>query len=261
MAKATWQGYIALGKLGIPVRLHSATQSLRPRFVQLHEKDGSPVERELRCKHEKREIAPSEIIRAVEYEPGKYITLTDRELEQSATSPIKTIDVKQFCDPEAIDPIYFEKPYYIAPTRGGERAYSLLREVLARTGKIAIVQFVIYNKERIAAIGIHGDLLVLQQLRFDTEIVPRSSIKTPALPKPSPAEIEALSTVVERYTSPLYIQDYHDEHAEHINELIERKAKGLPAPRAERTAPNATPESEIVNALEDTLGDQPALRA
>lgn len=257
MARAAWQGYIALGQLGIPVRLYSATQSIRPRFVQLHEKDGSPVERVLRCRDEQHDISISETIRAIEYEPGRYIGLTDRELEQTAAGQVKTIDIKQFCEPDSISPIYFTKPYYVVPARGGERAYALLREVFVRHHKIAVTQFVIYNKQHIAALATEGDLLMLQQLHFADEIVPRSSIKTPPLPKPSPAEIETLSSVMERFSGPFYIQDYHDEHSERIKQLVDRKAKGLPPPRPERLALHATPEKEIVSALQAAL-DRPA---
>lgn len=256
VTRATWQGYIALGQLGIPVRLYSATQSTRPKFVQLHEKDGSPVERTLRCREERKEIDSSEIVRAVEHEPGKYITLTDRELDQSAPSSIKTIGIKQFADKHAVESLYYEKPFYIVPTKGGERAYALLREVFIRSSKVAVGQFIIYNQEHIAIIGVHGDVLMLQQLRFAAEILPRSNIKTPALPKPSPSEVEALSAVVDRFSGPFYIQDFHDEHTEHINELIERKIKGLSVPRRERIAPHATPEDEIVNALRSTINER-----
>lgn len=258
MLRATWQGYVALGQLGVPVRLYTATQSMRPRFVQLHESDGSPVERELRCLAEQREIESSEIIRAVEYEPGRYIALTDRELAQ-AVSDVKTIAIQQFCDPSAIPSAYYDKPYYIVPAKGGERAYSLLREVLARRHIVAIAKFAIYHKEHVALVSVYGDLLLLQQLRFASEIVLRSNIKAPPLPKPSPSEIEALSAVVDRLSGPFFAEDYHDEYAERIQQLIERKAKGLSVPRRERVAPYATPESDIVAVLQDVIDSKPIL--
>lgn len=256
--RAAWQGYIALGQLGIPVRLYAATQSIRPRFVQLHETDGSPVERELKCRAEDRAIDPGEVIRAVEYEPGRYIALTDRELATTSEA-VKTISIQQFCEPHAIPAIHHDKAYYVVPTRGGERAYALLREVLARRAVAAIAQFVIYTKEHIAALGVHGDMLLLYQLRYAAEIVPRSSVKVPALPKPSPSEVDALGAVVDRLNGPFYINDYHDEHAERVQELIERKAKGLSAPRRESVAPHATPEDDIASTLRAMLGESRAL--
>lgn len=254
--RAAWQGYITLGRLGIPVRLYTATQSIRPQFVQLHESDGSPVERELRCRVEQRKIDASEVIRAIEYEPGKYITLTDNELTTTSDVATKTIAVQQFCEVEAIPSIYIAKPFYIVPSKGGERAYALLREVLARQHKAALAQFVIYAQQHIAMLAVHGDLLLLQQLHFAAEIIPRSSIKVPPLPRPTPAELEALSTVVERFSGSLYLEDYHDTYSEQVQELVDRKARGLPSARSERIAPHATRDTEIIAALQDTLGEK-----
>lgn len=253
MARAIWQGYITLGQLGIPVRLYAATQSIRPRFVQLHEKDGSPVERVLRCRDERKEISISETIRAVPVESAKYITLTEREIEQTSSGTMKTINIKQFANKSDVDPIYIEKPFYVSPSRGGERAYALIREVFARSRNIAIAYLTLYNQEHIAALMVEGDLLLLYQLRYAAEIVPRTSIKTPPLPKPVPAEVEALQEVIERYSGPFYIQDFHDTNTERIQELIGRKIRGLPLSRRERTAPHATPETDIQETLMSTL--------
>lgn len=251
--KAVWKGYITLGQLGIPVRLYSAGRSRRPAFKLLHEDDGSPVERVLKCRAENKEISADSTIRAVEHEPGKYVTLSPGELERAGSEHFKAIDVKQFCDPSDIHPIHYEKPFYLVPGRGGERAYSLLREALRRTKKTAIVQFMIFNQERIGSIGSFGNLLVLNQLRFASEIVPRSEIKSPALPKPSPAEIEALTALVERNTADFYAEDYRDERTEIINELVERKARGLPPARKEPKEPHATPDDELLPTLRLSL--------
>jgi DNA end-binding protein Ku len=251
--KASWQGYIALGQLGIPTRLYSATTQNRPKFVQLHEKDSAPIERVLKCKSEDTEISHKEIVRAIEYQPGHYITLTGRELERNLPTSTKTIDVKQFCELSDIDPIYYEKPYYIAPSKGGERAYSLLREALTRSKKLMIVQFALSGREHIGAITLYRDMLILHQLRYANEIVPRSQLKTRSPPRPSPAEVNTLRSVIDHFSGPFYIEDYHDDYTEQINTLIERKIKGLPPPRREAVSANATPEEEIVTALKNTL--------
>jgi DNA end-binding protein Ku len=242
-----------LGQLGIPARLYSATKQSGPKFVQLHEKDSSPVERVLKCSAENHEISHKEIVRAIEYQPGRFITLTGRELERDLSSATKTIDVKQFCDINDIDPIFYEKPYYIAPSKGGERAYALLREALTLSNKVMIAQYAVSGRDHIGAIGLHRDILVLHQLRYSDEILPRAEIKTRALPRPSPTEVNTLKSVIGHYSGPFYIEDYHDDYAEKINTLIERKVKGLPPPRREQISANATPEEEIVNALQNTL--------
>jgi DNA end-binding protein Ku len=251
--RAAWKGYITLGQLGLPVRLFSATRAQRPQFNLLHEEDGSAVDRILRCRAEGKEISQSETIRALEYNPGFFVTFTNRELERVAEEHIKAIEVKQFADAADIDPLYYEKPYYAVPSRGGEKAYALFREALLRTKKIAIAQFVIYSHDHIASISTHGDLIILHQLRFSSEIVPRSEIKSPPLNKPSPTEIETLTKLIDRYSGPFYAEDYHDEQSERILSLAERKAKGLPAPRREPKSPHATPEDELLPALRLSL--------
>jgi DNA end-binding protein Ku len=251
--RASWQGYIALGQLGIPARLYSATKQSGPKFVQLHEKDSAPVERVLKCSSENHEISYKEIVRAVEFEPGRFITITGQELERTLPSSTKTMDVKQFCDINNIDPIYYEKPYYIAPSKGGERAYALLREALSLSQKVMVVQYAIFGREHIGIVGLHRDILVLHQLRYSDEILPRSEMKTRALPRPSPTEVNTLKSVIGHFSGPFYIEDYHDDYTEHINMLIERKIKGLPPPRKEQISANATPEEKIVTALQNTL--------
>lgn len=246
--KALWKGYITLGQLGIPVRLYAATQDPGVQFVQVHEKDNSPVERPLFCKREQAEIPYDEVVKAVQVD-GRYVTFTDRELDQIQELTVKAIDIRQFCVPSQIPFTYFEKPYYIVPAKGGEQAYVLLREGLARTGVMALGRFYFYGSEYIGAIGADQDMLVLYRLRFADELVPRSDIKTPALPGVGPVEIDRMKAVVERYSGPVHMRDYHNEYMERVKELFERKAKGLPTPRPERRSTEATPEDAIPSVL------------
>jgi len=259
MTRATWKGYLTIGQLGVPIRLYAATQSSRPQFVLLHAADQAPVERVLRCSREKRDIAADEVVRAAAY-GDRYIVLTPHELEQTAQSSAKEVRVTQFADPARIPPFYFEKSYYIVAGRGGERAYALIREVFARMHVAAITQYLLHGREHIGSISVQGDMLLLHQLRYAADIVPRSSIKTPPLPAPTPAEVEALRSVIQHFDSPFYIEDYHNEYNERVHELIERKAKGLGAPRRERLAPQATSEDDILATLRDMLQRNPSGR-
>jgi len=253
MAKALWQGYVVLGQLGIPVRLYGATAAARPAFVQLHDKDDSPLERILQCRREALPIRSNEVLRAVEYEPGRYVPLTARELMRAAPDGVKTIAVHQFCDETAVDPLYYERPLYVVPMVGGERAYALIRDVFAHSSACAVARFALYGREHIGVLRRHGDLLVLLQLRFAAELLPREQIHIPALPKPTQREVDVLTALVERFRGPLYLQDYHDEYTQRVRALIERKIRGLPLRHAERRNPHATPEEEIVPALQRAL--------
>lgn len=251
--KALWKGYIVLGQLGIPVRLYSATQKSGVTFIQLHEKDSSPVERPLFCKEEHKEIPSSEVIRGVAYEPGKFISFTEQELERVREPEVKAVTIKQFCTPGQIPASYHEKPYYLSPTTGGERGYALLREGLSQTGMVAIGHYYFFGSDHIGAIEATKDILVLHQLRFTGELIPRSSIKTPSLPRPDPAEVDMMEAVIERYSGPLHLSDYHDHYTEYIAQLADRKVRGLPAPKPEKTPAYTTPEDKIQATLAYTL--------
>lgn len=251
--KALWKGYITLGRLGIPVRLYAATQQSGVKFVQLHEADGSPVERPLFCRKEHREIGSNEVVRGVEVAAGTYVAFTDQELMRYESNQEKAIHIRQFCVPEQISASYYEKPYYVVPTKGGEQGYALLREGLTSTGKLAVGSFYFYGNEYIAAIGVFEDMLLLHRLRFADELVPRSDITTPALPRVNPAEAEMMQAAIERYSLPFHIRDYHNAQAERVNLLIERKAKGLPLPRPERIAPNTTSQRDIPAVLSQMI--------
>lgn len=253
--KATWNGYVLLGHLGFPVQLYSATKTARPRFTQLHEHDLSPIELVPYCRAEHKEIPASKIVRGVKQKNGEYLVLSNEELEHATDLPPKTIQIQQFCNLADIDPIYYQKPYYLVPNTGGERAYALIREVLAREQKVAVAQFVLLGKEHIAAIRAYDSVLVLHQLHFAQELVPRSDLTTPPLQKPSLLELEAGTDLVHRLTGPFFAEDYHDTQADHINALIERKAKGLPAPR--KKTPTTTDEQDITKALRDSLEEPP----
>lgn len=251
--KARWRGYITLGRLGIPVRLYSGVQLMLPKFVQLHEKDGSPVERVLRCRDEGREIAYSEIIRAIEHSDGRYVALSETELDRVASRSVKQIEIRQFCADNAVRPLYYTKPFYIVAASGGEYAYNLLREALVQTNKIAVGKFVIHSKEHLAAIGVEEDLLMLYQLRYTDEIVSRSKVPAPALPKARPDEVDLLRVVIERHSGPLFMRDYHDEYGERLRLLIQYKIKGLSPPRQQKPDARGTSEADIATTLQDIL--------
>ena len=141
--RARWKGSISLGELAFPVRLFLAETSDKPKLHFMHDKDGSQVDRVYRCVHEDADIPYAELVRAVEGNSGTYLPLTQNDLDLAAAGKSKVIEIKQFTDADSIDFFYYEKPYYIVADKGGERAYALLREVLARVHKIAIAKFLI----------------------------------------------------------------------------------------------------------------------
>lgn len=249
--KASWSGYLRVGELTLPIRLYSGVKSISPRFIQLHAKDKSPITRVSKCKKDGEELQPSDIIRAVEHD-GKYIEVKESDV-QLTTGDDKSIIVHQFSDDGAVDPVYYEKPYYMVPGKGGETAYTLLRQAFTQTKKVAITTYTLYEKEHIGIVSVADSILMLQQLRFADEIVARSEIKTPSLSQPSPDQIDAAVRLMERYSAPFYIEDYRNEQLDELNEMIDRRAKGLPLKSKQRIAPHVTPDEELVPKLRALL--------
>lgn len=249
--RATWNGYFALGQLVLPVKLYSATKPDTPRFVQLHAQDHGAVSHKIVCLIDGQEIKQEDLIRAVKH-GDTYVEISDDEMIRYSPD-YKCITVRQFGTAESVNPIYYEKPYYIIPGDNGKQAYTLIRQALVKSKKAAVVTYVLYEKQRFGIIVESNGLLILHQLRFASEIVPRSDIKMPSLPQAIPAQVDAAIKLIERYTTPFYIDDYRNEQIEELNELIDRKAKGLPPKHVSHTDKHATADQDILTALQATL--------
>ena len=251
--RASWSGYFRIGDVMLPVKLYSATRSSGPSFVQLHARDHSPVTRMTVCLLDGEELKEDDLVRAAEYQ-GSYVELSKTDIERHA-SVERNIAIRQFTDAGHIPPIYYDKPYYLAPDKGGELGYAILRRALEKTGKVAIVTFLFYDREKLAAVSVSDGMIMLQTLRFQDEIVPRSEVKTPALPQPTPEQASAASRLIEHYTAPLYIEDYRNQQQDYVAELVERKAKGLPLKRQQHIAPETTPPDEIARKMKTMIGE------
>lgn len=249
--RASWNGYLRLGDVVLPVRLYSGVKSAAPHFMRLHAVDRSPVTQVMMCQSDGRRLHPNDMIRAVEVD-GRYIEITEKDLKLSGATD-RNITVRQFSDHGAIDSIYYDKPYYIVPGRGGELAYTILRQAFMKSGKVAIATYVFYEKEHLGIIKAYDGILLLQQLRFANEIVPRRDIETPSLPQPAPSNVDVATRLMDRHNSPFFIDDYRNEQLASLKEVIDRKAKGLPPKRQPEIAPSATPEDQVVSKLEALL--------
>src|SRR5436190_18431615 len=156
MARAIWNGAISFGLVSIPVQLVSAVRSQRPRFHLLHANDEAPVRYERVCEQESKPVSWYEIVKGYEYEKGEYAVLTKEDFKRAALDKTDTIDVLQFVPASAIDARYFETPYYLAPGKGADRAYALLRETVRKTGKVSVAQLILRQSQHLAALSVEG---------------------------------------------------------------------------------------------------------
>jgi DNA end-binding protein Ku len=253
-SKPIWSGSIAIGLVNVPVRLHPAVQNKDVHFNMLRESDSSRVRRKLVAQGEDEEVPKGELVRGYEVTPGQYVVVEEYELEALAPLARQTIRVDACVDLSGVDPIYFERAYYLAPDEGGEKGYKLLLESLRKAGKAAIGTFVMRNKEYLAAIRPLDGVLCLETLYFADEVLDASKLPGTEDVEVSERELSLAQDIVEALSEPFEPKKYRDEHREAVLDLIARKAEG-------REVVSAPPEVEpgkvvdLVEALEASLSE------
>jgi DNA end-binding protein Ku len=238
-----WSGAVSFGLVNIPIRLYSATEDHKLSFNMLHKTDMSPIRYVKVCKEEGEEVSQAEIVKGYEYERGRYIVISDEDFERASPRKTKTIDISDFVAVEEIDSIYFEKPYYLEPDKGADKAYTLLRDALEKSGKVGVAKFVLRNRESLVVVKPMGDLLILDQLRFADEIRQPEGLKTPDV-EVQDREMDMAVALIEQLTDSFdpekYKDTYTDEMLRVIHERIEGKEPepGEPEPEISTAAPD-----------------------
>ena len=167
-----WSGTISFSLVAIPVQLVKAIAPGRVSFRLLHDKDYSPLARRMFCPEQEKLVPPDEIVRGYEIAPDRYLPITDEELASVSPERSRTIEIVEFIDMKEVDPIYYDHPYYLVPTKGGEKAYRLLVEVMARTNKAGLAKFVLAEREYLVAVKSTEGALALITLHYGDEILP-----------------------------------------------------------------------------------------
>jgi DNA end-binding protein Ku len=223
MRRPIWQGAVSFGLVTIPVALRTATHREELKFHLLRKTDLSPVNYKRVAAVDGKEVPWDDIVKGYEYEKGKYVVLKDEDFKRVDLEATDTIDIMDFVSLSEINPIYFMRPYYMEPQRGGGGAYTLLRDVLARTQKAGIAKVVIRTRQHLAAVKANGDALVLELLHFADELADVSELNIPA-PKPAGRrELEMATTLVDQMTEKWDPRRYTDEYASALMKLIRRK--------------------------------------
>jgi DNA end-binding protein Ku len=226
MARAIWSGALAFGLVNVPVKLHTAVAQKELRFHMLHAKDGARIRMKRFCSAEDREVPYEEIVKGFEVGRERYVALTPEELEAYDPKATRTVEIRDFVDLAEIDPIYYERTYYLVPEKPAAKAYRLLVEAMRATGKVAIATFVLRTRESLCCVRpIDGGLALSTMSRAD-EVVALSSLDLPEAPKPSERELQMARQLVESLTAPFEPERYPDVHRQRVLELVERKAEG-----------------------------------
>jgi DNA end-binding protein Ku len=259
MARAIWSGSVSFGLLNVPVKLYSAVARRGISLREIRESDGARIRHRRVAEGTDEEVPYEQIVKAFEVTPDRYVPLSKDEIASLAPEKTRAIEVKDFVGLDQIDPIYFDSPYYLGPAPGAEKAYSLLAEAMARSGKVAIARFVFRNKEHLAALRPADGVLTLTTMRFADEVVPPAELEDvlPAEPpKPAKREVEMAERLIDSLTSDFDPAAYRDEYREELLALIERKADGrdvVSAPAAEEPKPTRAPD--LLSALEESIAE------
>ncbi|MCD5323978.1 MULTISPECIES: Ku protein [Pontibacillus] len=249
-----WKGTISFGLVNIPVKLHSATENKDISLRQLHDECKSPIEYERTCPVCEREVEKEEIVKAYEYAKNKFVVLDDEELEElKKEQSSKAVEIMDFVKLSDIDPIYFEKSYYLSPDEGGTKAYSLLRQTLTDTEKIGVAKIIIRSKEQLAIVRVYENTLVMETIHYPDEV--RDVKEVPNVPEEmelGKKELETAKTLVEQLTSDFDPEQYKDDYRQALLDLIEAKKNNEDISTAE---PKPTPDNvtDLMEALEKSL--------
>ena len=245
---------ISFGLVSVPVRIYAATEDHDIALQQVHEKDGGRIHYERRCEVCKKVVAYENISRA--YDDGEQrVVLTEEELDALPEASRDDIEVVEFVPAAQVDPMTFERSYYLEPERGGVKAYVLLRRTLQRTDRLAIVRFALRNKTHLGALRVHGDTLVLQSMLWSDELRGADFGVLEHAPRVSAKEQELADALVKSLESDFRPADYQDEYQDELRQLIDAKLEdGEAIDVAEvvegRERPGDDDDGEVIDLME-----------
>jgi DNA end-binding protein Ku len=243
--RSIWNGAITFGLITIPVGLYTATEDRDVSFHLLSGKDKSRIEYKRVSAKTGREVDWDDIVKGYEYQKGKYVVFTQEELEQIAPESARVIDVVQFVDADEVDPIFFEKSYYVAPTEVAVKAYALLIKALSESGRVAVAKVAIREKERLCILRVREDMLVLETMKWPDEIRQPSFEQLDSLPRVSAQEMKMARQLIDQLAGEFDPSVFEDSYRHRVEEAIEAKIEGNEI----SVTPAAAPSEKVVDLL------------
>jgi DNA end-binding protein Ku len=255
--RSIWNGTIAFGGVFIPVKVHSATEDRTVHFHEVHVDDGARIEHKRICAKEGKEVPYKEIVGGYEYAEGKYVVLEKDEIKAAAGSESRLIDVEEFVCAGDIEPVMFDKTYYLGSQDKGKDAYRLLHDALEKTDRAGIGRWVFHNREYLVAVRTLDGVLAMHTMRFHDELVPAKDLDIPKPSKnPSKQELDMAGKLLESLEGKFDPEKFEDTYRERLLEYIEAKAKGKVASLPKRT--EADDPGDLLAALEASVSGKSA---
>jgi len=229
MPRAIWKGAISFGLVHIPVALYPASEESEIDFDWIDKRSNDPVGYKRVNKRTGREIAREDIVRGVKHRGGRYVLLSDDEIRAAFPKTTQTIEIESFVDAREIPLVFLERPYYLAPVAKSEKAYALLREAMLEKEVVGVARIVMRTKEHLAALVPEGPAMILNTLRWASEIRPAEALELPpagrSAAKLKPDELRTAGRLIEHLTTEWNPERYADAFSSAIEDLVARKAK------------------------------------
>jgi len=256
--RAIWKGSISFGLVNIPIALYPATRKEELKFRLLRAKDLSPVNYKRVAAKDGKEVPWDEIVKGYEYEKGKFVVLNEKDFQRVDLEATQTVDIKDFVDLDEIDPMYFYKPYYLEPQKGGDKAYALLREALADGRKVGIAKVIIKTRQYLAGVKALKHALVLELMHFAEELADAEKLHVPKKTEVGKREKEMAEALVKSMTSKWDPERYKDDYREALMEVIEEKVEsgGKEIEEKPKEKKPSTKVIDLVAVLQESLKAQ-----
>jgi len=250
--RSIWSGAISFGLVNIPVKLNSAVESSEGLdFDMLSKKDMAPIRYARIDTKTGKEVPWKEIVKGFQYAKGKYVVVTDEDFAKASPEKSKTIDIIQFVKEEEIDPIFYEKPYYLIPDKGADKSYHLLIKALEETKTIGLAEFMLRNRMHICALKSYNGVLLLNQMRYQEEIRDVPEIEK-SKARVSPKEIQLATKLINQLTEEFNPAAFKDTYVNELKKVIKAKAAGKEIHIAEPKRATATVK-DLMEVLKQSL--------
>lgn len=251
-----WSGAVTFGLINIPIRLYSATFDRGINFDMLHKKDLSPIRFARICKAEEKEVPYEEIVKGYQVEKGQYVVITDEDFVKASPKKSKTLEILTFVKEDEVDPLYFEKPYFLEPDKGAAKTYLLLNEALKKSKKVGVVSYVLHSKAHLGLIKPQGRGIILHQLRFHSDLKNFAEIELPVA-KLQQKEVDFAVKLIDQLSGHFHPESYKDTYTEDLKQLIAEKTKGKKMTKKTEKEPVKTQVGDIMKQLKASLEKYP----
>ena len=251
--RPTWTGMISFGLVNVPVNLYTAVKPEIHAMNYLRKDDLCPISYKKVCRATGEEVPSQDIVKGYEFREGDFVVLKDEDFKKADIKRTSAIDVEAFVDERDVDPKYIEKPYYLEPQKKGHTAYALLRDAMARSGKVAIGVFVLRDREHLVMLKPEGRVILLIQLRFAASLRSPAGLDLPGQADVPKNQLDLALDLIKKFGGTFKPDAFKDSYAARLKAIIAAKAKGRPVHVREEEAPRETEVEDILSKLKESL--------